>query len=102
MIPRRFSQPGSDSFDLTDWKSTDVEIVSANGKVVYSQKGVEAPVGWSQTAIDIAVNKYFRKAGLPKSISSEGRETSVRQLIERVVHHIETVAREKQYFEEDE
>ncbi len=42
---------------------------------------VESPEPWSDLAIDIAVSRYFRKAGVPP----QGYETSIRQLIERVI-----------------
>jgi ribonucleoside-diphosphate reductase alpha chain len=99
VIKRVFSDPGLSVFETTPWKSVDVEIIGADGKVVYSATGVEAPESWSQIAIDVAVNKYFRKAGLPKSHSNSGKETSVKQLIRRVVEHIALVAKQKSYFD---
>lgn len=47
-------------------------------------KDVEAPEGWSQMAIDITASKYFRKKGVPR----KGCETSVKELVQRVVKTI--------------
>ena len=47
----------------------------------------EIPAGWSQLATDIAVSKYFRKAGLHGQRRQVG-ETSVRQVVYRIAHTI--------------
>jgi len=66
------------------WEKRTARITDTTGKVVFEQHDVEAPSTWSQIAVDIAASKYFRKAGVPGT----GRETSVRQLIERVAGSI--------------
>jgi ribonucleoside-diphosphate reductase alpha chain len=53
---------------------------------VFELKGAEVPVGWSQLATDIAVSKYFRKAGLNGDKNSG--ERSVRQLVYRISHSL--------------
>ncbi|RYZ64229.1 MAG: vitamin B12-dependent ribonucleotide reductase, partial [Proteobacteria bacterium] len=58
------------------------------GGKVFSAEGVEVPEGWSQLATDIAVSKYFRRAGVPASVNGTGGETSVKQLVHRVAHTI--------------
>ncbi len=44
-------------------------------------KNVESPEAWTQMAVDIAASKYFRKKGVPRT----GCETSIKQLVQRVV-----------------
>ena len=44
------------------------EIRTITGDVVFSQDPVEVPRTWSQTAIDILAQKYFRKTGVPAAI----------------------------------
>lgn len=83
-FPRVFTKEGQtmmDVFDDVQWVRHDVEIKDfSTGEVVFSQKGVEAPVTWSAQAVQIVASKYFR------GHEEEGtRETSVRQLIHRVV-----------------
>ena len=41
------------------------EIRSPDGSVVFRLDQLEAPSGWSQVAIDVLAQKYFRKAGIP-------------------------------------
>ena len=57
-------------------------IGNDKGAVIFEQRDVEVPVDWSQTATNIVVSKYFYgKIGSPE------RETSVRQLVGRVVRY---------------
>ncbi|MEL6378409.1 MAG: vitamin B12-dependent ribonucleotide reductase [Pseudomonadota bacterium] len=41
------------------------EIRSITGETIFEMDDVEVPRAWSQTAIDILAQKYFRKAGVP-------------------------------------
>lgn len=66
------------------WTKRSSKISDSSGGKVFSAEGVEVPETWSQLATDIAVSKYFRRAGVPKT----GGETSVRQLVHRVAHTI--------------
>ena len=43
-------------------------IVNTNGSVVFEAKDVMVPIGWSQVAVDVLAQKYFRKAGVPKAL----------------------------------
>ena len=62
------------------WEKRTALIKDETGKVVFEQKDVEIPATWSESATTIVVNKYFRgKLGSPE------RETSVKQVIGRVV-----------------
>ena len=50
-----------------------VKIVTPE-RTVFEADDVEAPRAWSQLATDIAVSKYFRRAGVPKTPDTpEGR-----------------------------
>jgi ribonucleoside-diphosphate reductase alpha chain len=81
---------------LFRWKKVDCEILSRAGETVFSLKGVEAPEEWSQLAVEIAASKYFRKNGVKGSRS--GAETSIRQLVNRVVNAIVENGRQQKYF----
>ncbi|MBI1393040.1 MAG: vitamin B12-dependent ribonucleotide reductase [Alphaproteobacteria bacterium] len=53
----------------------DSEIRAAGGELMFAASGVEAPVEWSQTAVDILAQKYFRKSGVPaatKPVAEQG------------------------------
>ncbi len=41
------------------------EIRNPDGSVVFEAEDVKVPAGWSQVAVDILAQKYFRKAGIP-------------------------------------
>lgn len=71
-------------YQQVKWVKRSSQISGVDGKKVFAMEAIEVPEGWSQLATDIAVSKYFRKAGVPKT----GHETSVRQLVHRVVHTI--------------
>jgi ribonucleoside-diphosphate reductase alpha chain len=78
-----------------EWKKFDCEIKDSQGNIFFSMKDVEAPALWSQLAVEIAASKYFRKVGVPKKIGKTGTETSVRQMVRRVVHAITRAGKEQ-------
>lgn len=50
-------------------------LANAGGETLFDLENINAPEGWSQTAIDILAQKYFRKAGVPaktKPIAEKG------------------------------
>ncbi|MGQ0536623.1 MAG: vitamin B12-dependent ribonucleotide reductase, partial [Methanobacteriota archaeon] len=94
-IPHRFTMPGDDGFNGLLWERRDSKITEPDGRVVFRMDGVEVPSTWSQLATDIAVSKYFRKAGVA---TPEGREVSARQLVRRVSRTIRRFGEEHGYF----
>ena len=95
-FPRYFTRnltEGRTPFDETKWESRSATIGNDKGAVIFEQRDVEVPADWSQTATNIVVSKYFYgKMGSPE------RETSVRQLISRVVDTIAGWGRVQRYF----
>jgi ribonucleoside-diphosphate reductase alpha chain len=83
-IKRHYTTRGVDPFTTVTWVKRKAEIKSSDGKSVFAMDDVEAPEFWSQTAVDIAADKYFRKAGVPQT----GSERSVKQMISRVASAI--------------
>lgn len=75
---RKFS-PSGDPYRGILWERRDARIVKGDGTTVFEQKGVEVPSFWSQTATDIVASKYFRG-----KLNSLQRETSAKQMVERV------------------
>jgi ribonucleoside-diphosphate reductase alpha chain len=94
---RRLSKQGVDPYSTVDWETRDASIQGEGGKIVFEQKGVEFPAGWSQLATNVVTSKYFRG-----HLGSPQREHSVRQLIGRVVSTIVGWGEEQGYFAEDE
>src|SRR5689334_13654923 len=96
-VRRFFTIPGRDPFDEIEWETRDALIPGKDGPA-FEQKNVEFPKFWSQTATNIVAQKYFRGR-----MSSPERETSVKQMIGRVVDTIAGWGREGGYFaDEDE
>src|SRR5690242_14445856 len=88
-VPRRTTRAGqtaADVFAEVEWTRRPAKISGADGEVVFKMDDAEVPAAFSQLATDVAVSKYFRKAGVPAEISPSGSETSVRQLVRRVAH----------------
>jgi ribonucleoside-diphosphate reductase alpha chain len=94
---RFFTPPGSHAYDLVEWERRTAAITGEKGQVIFEQKDVEVPRSWSQLAINVVAQKYFR--GSP---GSPERETSVRQIIDRVVETIAKWGREGGYFATEE
>ena len=74
---------GLDVYDALEWGRRDATVTRPDGSVVFRQDGTEFPRSWSQTAVDIAAQKYFRG-----HLGTPGRESSLRQLIDRVADTI--------------
>ena len=90
---RRFTDGKVSPFDAVEWERRTALIGNDKGQVIFRQENVEVPKPWSQTATNIVVSKYFH--GKP---NSPERETSVRQLIARVVDTIVRWGEEGGYF----
>src|SRR5438445_7668438 len=95
-VRRFFTIPGRDPFDEIEWESRDALIPGRNGPA-FEQDNVEFPRFWSQTATNIVAQKYFRGR-----LSSPERESSVKQMIGRIVHTVGTWGREGGYFATEE
>lgn len=92
-IERRFTQAGVDPFDTVEWERRTAVITDERGRVVFEQTDVEVPAFWSQLATNVVVSKYFRgQLGTPE------RETSVKQVIGRVVDTLTEWGRQMHYF----
>src|SRR5271157_445510 len=93
VLERFFTTAGVDPYSEVEWDLRSAVISGEDGRVVFEQKDVEVPRGWSQTATNVVVSKYFRgPLGTPR------RETSVRQLISRVVDTITGWGEKQAYF----
>ncbi|MFL5670589.1 MAG: vitamin B12-dependent ribonucleotide reductase, partial [Chloroflexota bacterium] len=93
---RRWTRPGVHPYDEITWEYRTAGIANESGKSVFEQKDVEVPDFWSQLATNVVVSKYFRG-----HLNTPERETSVRQLIDRVVNTITAWAKTQHYFATD-
>ena len=91
---RHFSKDGVRPFDEVEWETRDAVIPNyKEGGNAFEQRGVEFPKGWSQNATNIVAQKYFRG-----TLGTSERESSVRQLIGRVVDTIRGWGVKDRYF----
>ena len=92
-VQRRFTVQGHHPFDDVVWELRTAAITNEKGEIVFEQKDCEIPEFWSQMATNVVVSKYFRgQVGTPE------RETSVKQLIGRVVETVTDWGRDGAYF----
>src|SRR5437588_3707550 len=97
VVERFYTKPGVDVYDTCEWELRTAAITNEAGAIVFEQKDVEMPKFWSQMATNVVVSKYFRR-----HIGASDRESSVRQLIGRVVRTITQWGREGGYFATEE
>jgi ribonucleoside-diphosphate reductase alpha chain len=92
-LRRHFTAPGVHPYDEVAWERRPATIAAEGGATVFEQDDVEVPKAWSQLATNVVASKYFRGAlGTPQ------RESSVRELIDRVALTIRTWGEEEGYF----
>src|SRR4051794_13564058 len=96
-VPRHFSAEGVSPYDLVEWDLRTAAIKDEKGRVLFEQVDCEIPRAWSQLATNVVVSKYFYG-----EINTPERETSVRQLVDRVTRTISDWGREDGYFASDE
>ena len=92
-VERHYTTEGVDPFDAIEWETRSATITNDKGETLFRQDNCEIPAGWTQMATNVVVSKYFRGGqGTPE------RETSVRQLIDRVANTIADWGIKDQYF----
>ncbi|HEY2095991.1 MAG TPA: vitamin B12-dependent ribonucleotide reductase, partial [Pseudonocardia sp.] len=80
-VERVHTTPGVHPYEEVKWERRDVVMTNwRDGSINFEQRGVEFPDSWSMNATNIVTSKYFRGA-----VGSAQRESSLRQLIDRVV-----------------
>ncbi len=94
-VRRLFTQPKSKAYDSIKWVKRDSLLKNpfTNG-VVFEQKEVEIPESWSMNALNIVAQKYF--TGTP---GTKSRESSLKELIDRVVDTIVRQGQQEGYFD---
>jgi ribonucleoside-diphosphate reductase alpha chain len=91
---RYFTTEGRHPFDDIEWETRDAVIPNfKEGGFAFEQRDVEFPISWSQNATNIVAQKYFRG-----TLGTPQRETSVRQLVGRVVDTIRVWGERNGYF----
>jgi ribonucleoside-diphosphate reductase alpha chain len=104
-IERHFTTAGHDPYEGVEFTARESKIVNPDGSAVFAATGLLMPSAWSQVAVDIMAQKYFRKRGVPTSLkhvweadvppwlwtstpddgaTDEGGETDARQVFNRL------------------
>ncbi|MEU8273118.1 vitamin B12-dependent ribonucleotide reductase [Microbispora bryophytorum] len=97
-MKRIFTTPGVHPYDEVRWERRDVVMTNwRDGSVNFEQHGVEFPDSWSVNAANIVTTKYFRGA-----VGTPQRESSLKQLVDRVVGVYTRTGVENGYFASDE
>jgi ribonucleoside-diphosphate reductase alpha chain len=65
-VTRRFTVKGKSPYEGIPFAKRHSEIRNTNGSLVFEARDIDAPAQWSQVAVDILAQKYFRKAGVPQ------------------------------------
>jgi len=69
-IERRFTKAGASPYADIPFRAAVSEIRNPDGGVVFKADGIDVPAKWSQVAVDVLAQKYFRKAGVPKRLKA--------------------------------
>ena len=93
-LRRVFTEAGVHPYDMVEWERRDARIHDwRDGSVAFEQLGVEVPSTWSINASNILAQKYFRG-----TLGTPERETSLKQVVDRVVDTITAWGTEGDYF----
>src|SRR6478735_3373007 len=94
VLERLYTTEGVHPYDEVTWERRAVVMTNwRDGSVNFEQRGVEFPDFWSVNATNIVTSKYFRGA-----VGTAARESSLRQIIDRVVHSYTEAGRANNYF----
>jgi len=97
-IRRFFTSEDRHPYDEVVWDRRDARISNfRDGSVAFEQLNVEVPASWSFNATNILAQKYFRG-----TLNTPERETSLKQVVDRIVDTITTWGVEGDYFVDDE
>ncbi len=97
-IRRYFTHEDRHPYDEIVWERRDARITNfRDGSVAFEQLDVEVPASWSLNATNILAQKYFRgPLGAPE------RESSLKQVVDRIVDTITNWGVEADYFADEE
>ena len=112
-VERRFTNAGDGPYADIEFVKRTTEIRNTDGSLVFAMDDVLVPESWSQVAVDVLVQKYFRKAGVPQldeagnpEIGDDGNpvtgpERDARQVFHRLAGCWTHWGREHRYFDSE-
>jgi len=97
-IRRFFTTEDRHPYDDVIWDRRDARISNfRDGSVAFEQLDVEVPSTWSFNATNILAQKYFRG-----TLGTPERETSLKQVVDRIVDTVTSWGVERDYFVDEE
>ncbi len=69
-VERAFTTAGTSPYDGVTFRTATSEIRNPDGSVVFKLEDIDVPAAWSQVAVDVLAQKYFRKAGVPAALKT--------------------------------
>ena len=97
-LRRFFTTPDRHPYDEVVWDRRDARITNfRDGSVAFEQLDVEVPANWSFNATNILAQKYFRG-----TLGTPERETSLKQVVDRIVDTVANWGVEGDYFTDEE
>ncbi len=102
MMERVFSSADVHPYDELEWRLTSAEISDDTGQVIFRQESIEVPTAFSDLATKILASKYFygdiENGNNPRE---GGRESSLKQVIDRVAGTISEWGLKDGYFSDE-
>ena len=95
-----FARPDVHPYDEIEWEVRTASIKDETGKSIFEQDNIEVPKAFSELATKILASKYFYgDAERGFDPTSGGRESSFRQVIDRVAKTLSKWGLEDGYFQ---
>ncbi len=73
-IERAFTTAGTCPYEGIEFRTATSEIRNPDGSVVFKLDEIDVPAAWSQVAVDVLAQKYFRKAGVPAALKTSAEK----------------------------
>jgi ribonucleoside-diphosphate reductase alpha chain len=97
-LRRFFTSEDRHPYDEVLWEKRDARLTNfRDGSVAFEQRDVQVPADWSFNATNILAQKYFRG-----TLGTPERETSLKQVVDRIVDTICAWGLEANYFVDEE
>ncbi|UCD65028.1 MAG: vitamin B12-dependent ribonucleotide reductase [Candidatus Zixiibacteriota bacterium] len=113
-VQRYFTRQGESPYSRINFVKRTSQIKNPDGSTVFKLDDIEVPEPWSQVAVDILAQKYFRKAGVPRTDAGSeavldengdpvlGGETDARQVFHRMADCWRHWGQKHGYFDSEE
>lgn len=101
-LERFFTDAKTHPYDEIEWDHREAAITGDQGEVIFRQEGIEVPKAFSELATKILASKYFYgdiEGGTDPR--NGGRESSFKQVLDRVCGTIAQWGKEDGYFADD-